>query len=153
MRGLPRKRAADFLSSDEEGEKAWAGIEGESGGKSKGKKSSAVSRKKAKKEEKPEEPAPSPKESSKDEGVSPSVAGGSGNADSQDEGADDQTAMLLKGFESSDEEEEEREDPDGTKFKNAKVPKHKEARKPGALVGREKVSSSHFRSSPSPPLE
>lgn len=76
--------------------------------------------------------------------------------DSAEEEIDDQTATLLKGFESSEDEEEEAEGPTPKQMAGAKIPDEKETRKKiGALAARDKVSvllvvffSPHNASSP-----
>lgn len=61
--------------------------------------------------------------------------------DSAEEEIDDQTATLLKGFESSEDEEEETEGPTPKQMAGAKIPDEKETRKKiGTLAARDKVS-------------
>lgn len=61
--------------------------------------------------------------------------------DSAEEEIDDQTATLLKGFESSEDDEEEAEGPTPKQMAGAKIPDEKETRKKiGTLAARDKVS-------------
>ncbi|OJJ87134.1 RNA-binding protein [Aspergillus glaucus CBS 516.65] len=105
----PRKRAADFLSSDEEDEPEVKEAEPEK---------KKPTNKKTKKEEKEDAPAkkeapkaekastkskakkqPTPEESEEEEANAPASEG------SDDEGEDDQTTALIRGFESSGDED------------------------------------------------
>lgn len=62
--------------------------------------------------------------------------------DSAEEEIDDQTATLLKGFESSGDEGDEAEGPTPKQMAGAKIPNEKETRKKiGALAARDKVST------------
>lgn len=62
--------------------------------------------------------------------------------DSAEEEIDDQTATLLKGFESSGDEGDEAEGPTPKQMAGAKIPDEKETRKKiGALTARDKVST------------
>ncbi|KAG0637360.1 hypothetical protein HOY80DRAFT_973444 [Tuber brumale] len=174
---LKRMKAVDFLSSDDDDEEAWAGIVDDKGKdkkaakvkknenvKGKGKKSAASKKGKKKEEVEAKESAPEPEkkkavttakavsdvgdDGEEEETILLDVSGGPDSDDSEvEEEADDRTATLLRGFESSDDEgEDEREveknngkGVDGVKFKGAKIPGDKKTRKKlGALAGREK---------------
>ncbi|CUS08412.1 unnamed protein product [Tuber aestivum] len=163
-----RMKAVDFLSSDDDDEEAWAGIVDDKGKgkaakankkenvKKKGKKEKRVEAKETKTAE-PEKKVSATSTDAGDDGVSPDgeeeetilldASGGPDSDDSEAEEADDHTMTLLKGFESSDDEEwDERgagnsklKEIDGARFKGAKIPgDNKTKKKLGALVGRVK---------------
>ncbi|KAI5784701.1 hypothetical protein EDC01DRAFT_777358 [Geopyxis carbonaria] len=110
---VARKKAADFYSDDAENseDEGWTAIQEKAAGKSK-KGVKPVADKKTKTKEspaKPEKAESGPQSEDEGEKISLDVAGDNDIEDadsSADEELDDQTATLLKGFESSDEEDE-----------------------------------------------
>ncbi|KAL7274038.1 nucleolar protein [Rhizina undulata] len=155
-----RKKAVDFYSDEsgsgsESEDEGWAGIQEAPKGKkpsaaSKDKKkptAASVLAKKGKKEKAAPELEPEAEEKSDEAEISLDVGDEMPDPDnSEDESAeeeiDDQTATLLKGFESSDDEdEEEGQKFDSKKLQKAGIPDQKKVKKKlDALGSREKAT-------------